>query len=273
MMKKLLTVILTILYISSYAQSDSASQKEEKILPENLNVTLTLQNLHFWRGVSVTDVIFTSIDTYYTFGKNKYFIFGIWGGYSWGKETQVVNTWHEVDYYLKYDTGKLMLGFWDCYNDSYTETDVAKHSVFNYDKNNTTHRVDFRGSWIVSDKTPVRLEFGTSVFGWDRSPAIRDEKGSVIAGNKNRYSSYFEVGYPVIKGKKTNLDVFCGTAFGLAGISHMYGNRKNNVDVVNVGFKASRNLKILNHSIPVGVTTMWNPSSELVRVKLEATLF
>lgn len=269
-MKKFLTILILLSSILVAAQSNDVlpeipeKNNEEKIkeniLPKGFDVSFTLQNLHFWRGVSVTDVIFSSIDVTYAFDVKREFILGIWGGSSLASETDVKNTWHEVDYYVKYENKRLLLGFWDCYNDSYAEP--PKHNIWNYDSKSTAHRVDLRGNWIVSDKIPVRLEFGTSLYGNDR-----DSKGN------NRYSTYLEMGYPFYKKNKLIIDGFCGFGMGLTGESHMYGNGKNNFDVVNVGLKVSRILDFLSYKIPITITPMWNPSKQISRVKLEVVIF
>ncbi len=109
--------------------NEKQADEQDIILPDNIRVGLTLQNLHFWRGVSVTDASFTSIDVAYSFDKNKYWTLALWGGYAWGKESHVINTWHEIDYYFMYNTGRFMMGFWDCYNDSYIESSTATHGI------------------------------------------------------------------------------------------------------------------------------------------------
>jgi hypothetical protein len=90
---------------------------------------------------------------------------------------------------------------------------------------------------------------------------------------KNRYSTYVQASYPVISGQKVNLDAFVGAGFSLNGNTFLYGNGKNNFDIVNVGVKAGKVIKITDHySLPVSMMAMWNPSNKYARIQLAATV-
>lgn len=91
---------------------------------------------------------------------------------------------------------------------------------------------------------------------------------------KNRYSTYVQASYPVIKGQKVNLDAFVGAGFALNDKTFLYGNGKNSFDIVNVGLKAGKVVKITDHySLPVTMMAMWNPSNKFARIQLAATVF
>ncbi|WP_228377095.1 hypothetical protein [Chryseobacterium sp. FH2] len=91
---------------------------------------------------------------------------------------------------------------------------------------------------------------------------------------KNKYSTYIQVSYPVIKDKKVNLDAFIGAGFALNNKNFLYGNGKNSFDLVNVGLKTSKSLKITEHySLPVFMMAMWNPSNKYSRIQIAATVF
>lgn len=91
---------------------------------------------------------------------------------------------------------------------------------------------------------------------------------------KNRYSTYVELGYPLMKNEKIVLDAFLGAGFALNGKSHLYTTEPNsNFDIVNTGIKVSKDVSILNYKLPVSVLAMWNPALKIARVQLGIVLF
>lgn len=48
---------------------------------------------------------------------------------------------------------------------------------------------------------------------------------------------------------------------------------KNDFDIVNIGFSASKNIKVFSAHIPLSFTTMWNPSNKYARIQFATTLF
>ncbi|MDR2122142.1 MAG: hypothetical protein LBP34_03365 [Flavobacteriaceae bacterium] len=244
-----------------------AQEVQEQPLPEKekLNVSLELKNNHLWRGLVGADVLFSSVDINYAFDKQNHFILGVWGGSELAGEEHADGknyAWHEIDYYFKYDTGRFMVGLWDCFSDSGKDRDDLSGDIWNYDTHTTGHRVDFRGYYVLSEQTPLKIEFGTSIYGDDRT----------LKGDQ-KYSTYAELNYPLIRDKKTNLNVFCGAGIGYGGNSHMYGNGKHDFDIVNVGITTSRAFTLWEHKVPVSATAMWNPSNKMARVQLAAVIF
>ena len=90
---------------------------------------------------------------------------------------------------------------------------------------------------------------------------------------EQRYSTYVQVSYPLVKDSKVNFNAFAGAGFSLNGHTHLYGYGEQNFALVNVGLTASNTLKFLDLSIPVSATTLWNPALKIARVQLAATLF
>jgi len=88
-----------------------------------------------------------------------------------------------------------------------------------------------------------------------------------------RYSTYVEASYPIIRQSKVDLKGFVGAGFSFDGDTHLYGDGDQNFDLVNVGLTATKTLKFSDLSFPVSATTMWNPSLKIARVQLAVTLF
>ncbi|MEO8254397.1 MAG: hypothetical protein ABI554_08395, partial [Flavobacterium sp.] len=181
-MKKLLIYsMVLIIGLAGYAQEippEITTTKE----PGRLNFNVGLETSHLWRGLIINPSITITGDIHYTFDKKQNFSVGIWGGNGFdGKYT-------EVDYYVQYKHKGLTVGLWNLFN----TTNVEHPEVFNYDKNATTHLIDFRSSYRFPEQFPLRIEADIILYGNDR------ELTSDL-NYKNRYSTYVELGYPIIK--------------------------------------------------------------------------
>ncbi len=247
-MKKTLVLIATFLFsVALYSQE-----------AERLDFNLDLKSNHLWRGITVSDVPIAAVDINYALDNKKYLKLGIWGGM--GLSDEKGNHYHEINYYINYSTGKWGIGVWDVFNSTTFTGEQA--DIWNYDQETTGHRFDLRGYVVFAESFPLKLEYGTSFYGNDLN-----------AEGDQRWSSYAELSYPVIRGKVVDLRAFCGAGFGLTGDSHFYGDGKNNFDIVNVGITASKDVSVLGYKLPVSATAMWNPSVKQARVQIAASLF
>jgi hypothetical protein len=256
-MKKLLIYsMVLIIGLAGYAQEippEITTTKE----PGRLNFNVGLETSHLWRGLIINPGITITGDIHYTFDKKQNFSVGIWGGNGFdGKYT-------EVDYYVQYKHKGLTVGLWDLFN----TTNVEHPEVFNYDKNATTHLIDFRSSYRFPEQFPLRIEADIILYGNDR------ELTSDL-NYKNRYSTYVELGYPIIKNEQINLDGYIGGSFSLDGKSNLYSTNLNqNFNIVNAGLKASKEISILQYKLPVYAGIMWNPSEKYTRMQIGVSLF
>ena len=98
--------------------------------------------------------------------------------------------------------------------------------------------------------------------------------------DSNKYSTYIEISYPLISKGSVKLNGFLGGGFAfnpgkrsLGQGTFLYGNGKNDFDIVNIGFSASKNIKVFSAHIPLSFTTMWNPSNKYARIQFATTLF
>ncbi|MGM5630218.1 hypothetical protein O2K51_04890 [Apibacter raozihei] len=248
-MKKTLVLTMTFLMSTVVLWGQEA---------DRLDFNLSLRSNHLWRGITVSDVPIADVDIHYALDNKKNLKLGVWGGI--GLSDHKGEHYHEINYYLNYATKMWGLGVWDVFNS--TSLTGKPADIWNYDHKTSGHRFDLRGYLVFAESFPLRLEYGTSFYGNDRN-----ERGD------QRWSSYGELNYPVIRGKAVDLRVFCGAGFGLTGHSHFYGNGKHDVDVVSVGFTASKNVPVLGYKLPVSATAMWNPSVKQARVQIAASLF
>lgn len=255
MQKILLIVLVAVLSV----QMGLAQETELKDSP--VDFTVNLQSNHLWRGLVITDKPVIMVFTSLKLNESGSFTTGFWGGMSFSNESDGTH-YKEINYYVQYAENGFSIGLWDLFN----TRGVASPDVWDYDKETTGHLLDLRTSYNFGEKFPLRLEADVLLYGSGDSQ-LND--GDL----EQRYSTYVQVSYPLIKGSKVNLDAFAGAGFSLNGDTHLYGDGEENFDLVNVGLTASKTLKIADLSIPVAATTMWNPSTKIARVRLAVTLF
>lgn len=261
-MKKIfLCSIISIIGLVANAQittiSDSSLDAIENQKQSRLDFNVGLETSHLWRGLVINDGMTVTGYVHYALDKNQNLITGVWGGAGFdGKYT-------EINYFVEYHKNNFSIGLWDLFNSS----GVSSPDVFDYNKNTTMHIIDLRTSYRFSDSFPLRVEADFLLYGNDREL-------SASLDARNRYSTYVELGYPVIKNQKVNLDLFVGAGFALDSDSHLYTNQsQSNFDIVNAGFKVSKNISIFDYKLPVAATTMWNPADKIARVQLSVDLF
>ena len=245
--------MIIIIGLTGYAQETTPESKE----PSRLNFNVTLATSHLWRGLIISPSMTAMGDIHYTFDKKRNFSVGVWGGNSFdGKYT-------EVDYYVQYKHKGLTIGLWDLFN----TTNVEHPEVFNYDKNTTTHLIDLRTSYRFPEAFPLRIEADIILYG-------NDKELQPDLDYKNRYSTYIELGYPLIKNDQITLDTYICAGFSLDGKSNLYSsNTDRNFNIVNAGFKASKDISIFQYKLPVFAGIMWNPAEKYTRMQLGVSLF
>ena len=79
---------------------------------------------------------------------------------------------------------------------------------------------------------------------------------------------------PCYPKQKVNLNAFVGAGFALNDRNFLYGNGQSSFQIVNVGLRASKDVKITEHyTLPVSMMAMWNPALKYARIQLAATVF
>ena len=238
----------------------SAQQSEIKDSP--LDFTVDLKSNYLWRGIIITDKPMLAVQTIVSLNKSCSFTTGFWGGMSFSNESDG-SSYKEINYYVQYANKRFSIGLWDLFN----TRRVDSPDVWDYDKESSGHLLDLRTSYNFGESLPLTLEVDLVLFG------SGDSQYSDDLDFEQRYSTYLQVSYPLVKEAKVNLNGFVGTGFSLNGDTHLYGDGEENFDVVNIGLTASKTIKLGDYNLPISATTLWNPSLKFARVQLAARLF
>jgi hypothetical protein len=221
--------------------------------------SLQLENMHLWRGQEVVDEFTLATEIYYT-DKSRTFKFGLWGG------SGLNGKFKEFDYYFNYSKSGLTFAIWDIYNFS-PNAEYNNKQFFNYNARETGRFIDASLSYRFQDNFPVKLFWATILFGRDRG----------ALNERNRYSTYTEVSFPVLS-QGMNIDIGIGGAFALRRErdlngkklnSHFYGNTPG---IININLQASRQLDLLGYKLPVSLFAMWNPESNYANLEIALNL-
>ncbi|SFN49794.1 hypothetical protein SAMN05421594_3000 [Chryseobacterium oleae] len=266
-MKVLKIACLIILGTGKLWSQENTEPKESN----RLDFTANIQNNHLWRGLIITDKPVVMGNLSYAFDAEKKWKAGIWGASSLTDDKDGTH-YKEINYYVQYSDGRLYIGLWDLFNSRNINTAVASEDIFHYSRTRTAHIIDLRTNYTFGPSFPLNIEADIMLYGGaNAGEVVLESDGNY---KKNKYSTYVQASYPVIAGQKVNLDAFIGAGFALNDRNFLYGNGKNSFDIVNVGVKASKTVKITEHySLPVAMMAMWNPSNKYARIQLAATVF
>ncbi|MFN3556789.1 MAG: hypothetical protein ACK4VN_12575 [Bacteroidales bacterium] len=231
----ILTLLLLLLVGSVFAQG-------------NFNVHLDAKNMHYWRGLRVSDGFVTApMVGYY----NQGFAVFAWGGLS------LDGQYKEVSQIISYSSGNFNITLLDIFN----FTGAPEADYFNFKADETNHIVDLSLGYDFTETLPLRLMLATIVYGNDR-----DSRGD------NRYSTYLEAGFPFQReGYTVQPFAALGFALNAEDDNSLYGN--NAFDLVNIGLRVGRRVEIGSYTLPVTGTLGFNPSLKQASVEIALTLF
>lgn len=256
-MKKIIALLLVVLSIQFVTAQEKAVLKNSPV-----NFTVNLKSNHLWRGLVITDKPMVGVLTSLKLNKSGSFTTGFWGGMAFSNDNDGTH-YKEINYFVQYAENGFSIGLWDLFN----TRGAKKPDIWDYDKKTSKHLLDLRTSYYFGKEFPMTLEADVLLFG------SADGDYDNNSDFKQRYSTYVQVAYPFIKDSKVNLDAFLGAGFSLNGDTHLYGDGKQNFDIVNIGLTASKTINIGNYKLPVSATTLWNPSLKIARVQLAIALF
>jgi len=213
-------------------------------LSENpIKMKLQTKNMHIARGVQITDNTMVNGNLELS-TKDDFFTFGISGSSTFVKDFK------EFNYYVKLAKSGFTLSLWDI------SSNTAENS-FDYTKN-TGRIMDLSLEYKFAESFPLKLLWSTIVFGGSDRGEI-NHKGKI--GNK--YTSYIEADYPVITGKKVNLNVGAGGTFAFRNPSGIKSNLNGNTaGIINIYATASRVLEINDYKLPIELSGIWNPEAQ-----------
>jgi hypothetical protein len=234
------------------------AQTTEKNIP--IGGSLQLKNMHLWRGQEVSDEVTLTTDINIQ-DRSNIFKFGIWGGMG------VNGNFKEIDYYASFSQSGFTLAAWDIYNFS-SGVDYNNRQAFNYSARETGHFADVSLAYQFQKNFPLKLYWATVVFGRDRG----------VLNEKNRYSSYAEISYPVKLKNEISLEIGVAGAFALSegkditgkkSKAHFYGDSPG---IVNVNLTLSKDLNICGYKLPISIMTMWNPEKNYANMQIALNL-
>lgn len=239
--KKLYKVLLIGFLLLSFTAQQSEAQGR-------FDVNLEVKNMHYWRGLRVSNGFVTApMIGYY----NKGFSAFTWAGLSVGGD------YREVSQIISYTKNNFQITLLDIFN----FTALPDADYFNLKSDETNHITDLSLSYDFKEMLPLKVMLATVVYGNDRN-----------ANGSNRYSTYLQLGVPFTKETYVVKPFLAaGFAFQANDDVSLYGN--NSFDLVNVGLKVIKVLVFNEISIPVAGTVGFNPSLKQASAEIAIHLF
>ena len=266
-----LTILMLFACNVTFAQIE-VTEEEDKDAYSPVSISAHLKNMHTWHGFVVHPgaVIASSIE-YNT--RNKKFTFGFWGGASFS--TVDVNHivtgdnesayYKEVSIYTKYRfSDKFFIEAVSHNNYTGVEERGNKLEYWSYDKTQGYNFVDLNFGYNV---TPNTLLYFATIIGGGSGDYEVQASGDL----ENSWTHYFEVNSKVWQNTDSSLSLFAGGAWSFITDKTFYTEGAGNI--INVGATYNKQFAVLQHTIPVDVTLMWNPEQEKTVIQLDVTLF
>ncbi|MEI7490160.1 MAG: hypothetical protein WCK92_02090 [Bacteroidota bacterium] len=269
-MKKLIVLIFicfTSIY-QLYAQDEQALKEAEESVGDKsatLNFGADIMSRYIWRGIDFGNSPAIQPSIYFSWrGLNV----GAWGSYSFAPHRIMINdsvsvnmgNYAEMDMYVSYTLKWFTLMFFDYFVPNGLDpnyTGLQGYQYFNYDKKTTGHTFEVSLTFTGPSAFPIKFYAGTLVYGNDKA---KDTLGFYGDENKNNFSTYLELAYPVtLKKLKMDLNFFAGgTPFG----GSWYGPKAG---FTNVGITAKKMIPISkSYCLPVQASLITNPAAQKV---------
>ncbi len=264
-----LLVGMALFFFSPLQAQDGETRSILK--PDNLGVSIDLQNNHLWRGLIITDMPVFMARVDYALDKNKNWKVGLWGASALANDSDHTH-YQEINYFIQYSKNNFYIGLWNLFNSRDIDTGVASDDIFNYSKKRTANILDLRLNYTFGPAFPLYVEADVILYGGAAAgEVLLKDDGSY---DKNKYSTYLKLQYPLMQSEKLfDLDAFVGGAFAFKD-APLYGDGRDKFEIVNAGVVASKDIKISeNYSIPLHAQFMWNPAQNFARMQVGATLF
>lgn len=255
--------VLVFSFQGLFGQDDQALKEAEASVNDKaptLNFGADIMSRYIWRGYDFGNSPAIQPNIYFSWrGLN----IGAWGSYSFAPYHAMLNdstevnmgTYTEMDMYLSYTLKWFTLTFFDYFvpnglDPDYTEEKVYQY--FNYNNKTTGHTFEVSLTFSGPEKFPLKVFVGTLVYGNDKA---KDSLGYYANPDKNNYSTYLELAYPVTF-RKIDLNFFVGgTPFG----GSWYGPKAG---FTNVGITAKKAIPITKtYSLPIQASLIANPEA------------
>ncbi len=255
-------LILFLVYEVGNAQEEKALAESELSSREGeatLNFGADLVSRYIWRGMDFGNS--PAIQPAISFSWKGLSI-GCWGSYAFAKHSIALNdstvvdagNYSEIDLYVSYTYKWFTLMFFDYFVvNGLNPNDGNRY--FNFNNKTTGHTFELCFTFNGPEKFPVQFTASTLVYGDDKN---KDTSGVYGMGNKNNYSTYFEIGYN-LHFKKIDVDLkpfVGGIPFGSSWYSPY-------ASITNVGINARKEIPVTQqYSLPVQVSLITNPQAQ-----------
>lgn len=186
---------------------------------------------------------------------------GLWGSYAFtGHSLQVNDTvltklgpYVETDFVISYTCQWFTLSLVDMFIHNGLNPN-AGNNFFDYHNSTTGHTLEANLTFNGTDNFPLHLMVSTLLYGDDKN---KDSTGVYGYGDKNNFSTYFEIAYEfTIKKMELTLRPFAGaTPFGSSWYQPDGG-------IINAGFTARKEIPVTSgFSLPVHFSAIANPKA------------
>ncbi len=244
--------ILSIAAVCFLSANVVSAQKSES----PVDFTFQLKNMHLWRGIQVTNEVVSDVDVHLK-DKNNNWKVGVWGG------AGVNGNFKEFDYYVSYANSGFTAAVWDVYNFS-KGASYDNTNLFNYKAHTSGHFIDASIGYTLPGSFPMSMSWATVIFGRDRG----------ATNKQNLYSSYVSLSLPVLRNHDVDLDLGVSGAFAInpekGTDANFYGD---NAGITDISLTASKKVKLGNYTLPVAVTSAWNPVRKSGAIQVAFNIF
>ena len=257
-------LILISMVFPLYAQEDRALEEARQAGENrgpNFNFGADFMSRYIWRGYDYGNSPAIQPSMYFSWqGLN----IGAWGSYAFTKHSIQVNdttvedlgNYTETDLYISYTLKWFTLLLYDYFTlNGLNPNDGNRY--FDYNNKTTNHTFEVSLTFDGPESFPIQLIAGTLVYGADKN---KDSTGVYGMGEKNNYSTYFEVAYKISIAKiGMELRPFIG---GIPFGSSWYGPYAG---VTNLGLTAKKEIPITkDYSLPLQASLITNPQAQSI---------
>ncbi len=258
---KLLPVVFILLFFPTHAQEEAllkeiSETKEER--GPTLNVGADFMSRYIWRGRDFGNSPVIQPNLYFSW---QGFNIGSWGSYALSaykielNDTTVQEMGHygEIDMYLSYTYKWFTLMLFDYFTVNGLNPNTGA-DYFDFNNQTTGHTLEALFIFEGPEKFPLDFIASVLVYGDDKN---RDSTGQYGFGDKNNFSSYFELSYLFcIERAGIEFKPFIGvTPAGGA----WYGSKAG---IINAGLLVKKEISVTDRfAIPVQGSLVFNPQS------------
>jgi hypothetical protein len=232
---------LSFFALAIFVSQASFANKNNELL--NTNIKVDFRSMHIWRGIASSYV--PTIEPSFEVSKNNSTT-GIWLAQS------IDGNYTELDLYFTYKHKDFSFTLFDYYCPPSIQ---ASNEIANYNQPNTNHTIELNLGFTGNERIPFSVLLATMIYGDDLDSET----------NKNRYSSYIQLGYST-KIENSSIDLFVG----ISPFKSYYGETAG---IVNAGITATKDLAISKtKSIPMQASLITNPMTNSLFLNFGFTL-